>query len=391
MIKVIRNTDPRCLRKFIVNMGMKGLSGFMRYQRRMKRGDFFPAFHFISVTDHCNLSCQGCWVTGKKQNHQLPVEEVDRIITETKQMKSYFFGILGGEPLLYKPLFEIFRKHSDCYFQLFTNGTLLTPSVAEELRQCGNVTPLISFEGNEEVADIRRGGTNVFQRTQQAIDHATQAGLITGVAISVCKSNLEMATSDEFIQSVINKKVAYLWYYIYRPVGENAMVSLALEEGDILRLRKHLIDIRSRYSSIAIIDTYWDADGKPFCPAAKGLSHHINASGFIEPCPVVQFSTDSIENNNLKDLYRNSVFLNDFRTTIPLLSKGCPVMDNPRGLTGFIDAHKAKDSSGRDNEHERISSMPAVSSHGSCPVIPEKRWIYRFAKRRAFFGLGAYG
>ena len=391
MINVIRNTDRRCLRKFIVNMGVKGVAGFSRYQRRMKKGDFFPAFHFISVTDHCNLHCQGCWVTGKKQNNQLTAEEVDRIITGTKQKGSYFFGILGGEPLLYKPLMEIFRKHSDCYFQLFTNGTLLSQAVAEELRGCANVTPLISFEGDEKVADIRRGGINVYQRTQQAVDYSVQAGLITGVAVSVCKSNLEMATSDDFIQSLINKKVAYLWYYIYRPVGENATVSLALDAEEILRLRKHLISARSRYKSIAIIDTYWDADGKPFCPAAKGLSHHINASGFIEPCPVIQFSDDHIGDRKLEDIYRNSVFLRDVRTVFPQLSTGCPVMDNPQQLIGFIDAHGAKDTSGRDNERERMLAMPTVTSHGSCPVIPEKRWIYKFAKRRAFFGLGAYG
>ena len=58
---------------------------------------------------------------------------------------------------------QIFKKHSDCYFQLFTNGTLLTPEVAETLRQCANVTPLISFEGDEQVADVRRGGKDVFQ------------------------------------------------------------------------------------------------------------------------------------------------------------------------------------------------------------------------------------
>jgi hypothetical protein len=35
--------------------------------------------------------------------------------------------------------------------------------------------------------------------------------------------------------------------------------------------------------------------------------------------------------------------------------------------------------------------MPKVPSHGSGVPVPEKGWIYRFAKKRAFFGLGAYG
>jgi len=390
MIKQLLNTDRRCLHKFVYNLGFKGLRAFNRYEKGLKNGHFFPAFHFISVTDDCNLHCQGCWVTGKREKKTLSAEDLDRIISETKQKGSYFFGILGGEPLMYKPLFDVFEKHSDCYFLLFTNGTLLANEVAERLRKCANVSPLISFEGDEQVADIRRGGVRVFDRTQKAVDSAVGAHLITGVAISVCKSNLEMALSDAFVQSLIDKKVTYLWYYIFRPVGENASPELALSSEEINRLRRHIINARSKFS-LPIIDTYWNEKGEPFCPAAKGLSHHINASGFIEPCPVVQFATDHISDNRLDTIYEHSAFLNNFRTEIPNLTKGCILMDDPSSLIEFVDKYNAADVSGRENERERLLVMPPVDSHGGCEIIPEKQWIYRFAKKKAFFGLGAYG
>lgn len=387
---ILIRSDRRCLYKFIANMGIKGSMSFARFQKRQKKGEFFPAFNFISVTDDCNLNCQGCWVMGKEKNSRLKPEQIDRIITETKQIGSYFFGILGGEPLLYKPLPEIFKKHSDCYFQLFTNGTLLTPAMAETLRQCANVTPLISFEGDEEVADIRRGGTNVFQSATQAIENSTKAGMITGVAISVCKSNLEMAMSPEFINGLIEKGVAYLWYYIFRPVGPNPEYQLALSSEEIRQLRQHMVDARMKYS-IAIIDTYWDADGHGMCPAAEGLSHHINASGYVEPCPIIQFATENIDDKPLNRLYAESDFLSDFRSSIQQKTKGCVVMEDPSWLAGFVEKHQAKNTSGRPAELERLKLAPETNSHGSCEVIPEKSRIYRFAKRRAFFGLGAYG
>jgi MoaA/NifB/PqqE/SkfB family radical SAM enzyme len=210
----------------------------------------------------------------------MSAEEFNRIINETKAKGSYFFGILGGEPLMYKPLFDVLKKHTDCYFQLFTNGTLLTPGVAEELRKMANVTPLISFEGDEDVADIRRRGNDVYRRTTQAVENAANAGLITGVAMSVCKSNLDLALSPEFIGSLIDKGVAYLWYYIYRPVGGDPTVELALNKEEIQTLRNYMVEARTKYD-IAIIDAYWDEDGNGLCPAATGLSHHINASGYI--------------------------------------------------------------------------------------------------------------
>ncbi|WP_205461943.1 radical SAM protein [Mangrovibacterium lignilyticum] len=388
--QLLFKTDRRCLRKFVYNMGIKGAIGFARFQRRLKKGEFFPAFHFISVTDDCNLNCQGCWVMGKKKNSRMSPEQLDRIITETKAQGSYFFGILGGEPLLYKPLFAVFQKHSDCYFQLFTNGTLLTEEIAEKLRVCGNVNPLISFEGDEDVADIRRGASNVFQRTQQAIENATQAGLITGVAISVCKSNLEMALSERFIQSLIDQGVLYLWYYIYRPVGENATVELCLDKDEIDQLRQHMVEARTKYK-LMIIDAYWDGDGNGLCPAASGLSHHINASGNIEPCPVIQFAADHVDDKALVDIYRDSAFLRDLKVELPKKTSGCIVMEDPQWLADFVEKYNAADSSGRDNEAERLRAMSRVCSHGSGKVIPEKNKLYRFAKNRAFFGLGAYG
>ena len=390
ILKNLLKSDRTCLRKFIFNLGWKGIIGFNKFQKRKKRGELFPAFQFISVTNDCNLVCQGCWVTKGTKAENLDLKRINKIIEDSKQYGSYFFGILGGEPLMYKELFEIFRSHPDCYFQLFTNGTLLNDSVAEELRKCANVTPLISFEGDEHVADIRRGSNRVFQRTGKAIETATSHKLITGVAISVCKSNIEMALSDQFIQMLHDKGVIYLWYYIYRPTGENPHYELALSSDEIERLRRFLVEGRTKYP-IVLIDSYWGADGEPFCPAAEGLSHHINPSGNIEPCPVIQFSTDHVNGGHLKDIYENSVFLKDFKSEVMKKTKGCILMEDPSWLQEFAVNHHAINTSNRIDLEEQLARSPVIPSHGGCPKIPEKNWIYRMAKRRAFFGLGAYG
>lgn len=392
-MSVLRNflkTDRRCKQKFIINLGWKGFLGFRKFKKRKERGENFPAFQFISVTNDCNLKCQGCWVTRGEQKESLDVEKIHSIINESKKHGSYFFGILGGEPLIYKPLLEIFRKHPDCYFQLFTNGTLFTDELAEELRKCANVTPLFSFEGDEPVADIRRGGNQVFKRTSQSIETATKHKLITGVAISVCKSNIEMALSESFIQSLHDKGVLYLWYYIYRPSGENPCYDLALSAEEIIRLRKFMVEGRTKYP-LVIIDSYWRADGEPFCPAAEGLSHHINPSGNIEPCPVVQFSCDAIDDDHLTNVYENSTFIKDFKSEILQKTKGCVLMEDPAWLPQFAEKHGALNTSNRKDMPEQLKHAPTVCSHGSCPKIPEKQWIYRMAKKMAFFGLGAYG
>lgn len=390
LIRNLLKTDKKCLFKFFYNFGWKGLRGFQKFQKRKKRGEIFPAFQFISVTNDCNLNCQGCWVSRGEKSESLELEKVHSIINDSKKYGSYFFGILGGEPLMYKSLIDIFKAHSDCYFQLFTNGTLLNDKVAAELRKCTNVTPLISFEGDENVADIRRGSKHVHSKAVNAIRTSVKNKLVTGVAISVCKSNIDMALSEEFVKMIHDEGAIYLWYYIYRPTGANPCYDLALSAEEIERLRMFLVEGRTKYP-IVLIDSYWSADGDPFCPAIEGLSHHINPGGNIEPCPVIQFSRDKVNGIPLKDIYENSLFLKNFKNQTSQKTNGCILMEDPVWLQKFMVDQEAINTSNRSDLLEQLANAPMIVSHGSCKRIPEKSWIYRMAKRRAFFGLGAYG
>ncbi len=392
-MSILRNllrADSKCIRKFMINLGWKGLKTFRHFDKRRRHGSAFPAFQFISVTNQCNLACQGCWVSQRNGIRQLEFDVTDRIIRDSNEHGSWFFGILGGEPLLYPNLTTLFRMHPRSYFQLFTNGTLLTDKIAGELRKSANVSPLISFEGDETVADTRRGGADVYSRTIRAIETSVAGGLITGVSVSVCKSNIEMALSDSFVEMMHRMGVVYLWYYIYRPTGEKPCYELSLSRPEIERLRRFLVDGRTRFSMV-IIDSYWDADGNPFCPAAEGLSHHINPEGHIEPCPVIQYSCGKAGAENLITTYENSSFLRSLKDGIHAQTNGCILMENPAWLVELANQHQAPNTSGRWLMDEQLKSGCRICSHASCPVIPETSRLYRFAKRRAFFGLGAYG
>jgi MoaA/NifB/PqqE/SkfB family radical SAM enzyme len=371
-------------------MVWKGMQGFRAYRKRKRRGELFPAFQFISVTDDCNLRCQGCWVSTADERASLDVEMIHGIIRAGKEKQAFFYGILGGEPLMYPPLTDIFQSHPDCYFQLFTNGTLLSPDMASRLRDLGNVTPLISLEGNEVVSDIRRGGRQVYDRTLNAIAASTGAGLITGVAISVCKSNIDMALSEAFVRKMHDMGVLYIWYYIYRPAGSNPQPELALSKPDIDRLRLFLVNGRKKFPMI-LIDSYWDSEGQPFCPAANGLSHHINARGYVEPCPVLQFASDNIAEKALEPLYEESGMLRDFRKEIHQKTRGCVFMEDPGWLAAFASRQGSLNTSNRPTYFESLSESLSLVSHGSGDVIPERGWLYKKAKKTAFFGMSAYG
>ena len=46
-----------------------------------------------------------------------------------------------------KDLFDLFEKHQDTIFQIYTNGTLIDEKMVERFVALGNVIPAISIEG----------------------------------------------------------------------------------------------------------------------------------------------------------------------------------------------------------------------------------------------------
>lgn len=391
--RVPRESSPRLVWKFMYNFGWRSMKNINRFEKRQAKGaPFFPAFVMISITESCNLACSGCWVSGGGRK-ALTVKQLDGIIMSCKQKGSYFFGILGGEPLMYKGLLDIMEKHSDCYFQVFTNGILLTDEVAMRFKKMGNVTPLISIEGLKEESDARRGKNDVLGRTLDGVRACRKAKLIFGVSASICKSNYNDLVNREYIEWIAKQGAHYLWYYIYRPVGADPNAANALDKEQVTELRRFIVKQR-RDAPLFIIETYWDDKGNALCPGATGMSHHISPSGAVEFCPPIQMATDLINEDasNLIKLFEDSAFLTDFRKMTAESSRGCILLEDPRKMVEFLEKHNAIDTTSRTTileEYKKMTPLPGHNQKGC--EIPEENIFYKMVKKKYFFGFGAYG
>jgi len=97
------------------------------------------------VLNSYNLRCQGCWVDVDKPQVKIDLDKLNRDRERRREHGNSSFGILGGEPFLHPDLFDFLAQHPDCFFQIFTNGQLITPKKARLLRLIGNSTPLVSI------------------------------------------------------------------------------------------------------------------------------------------------------------------------------------------------------------------------------------------------------
>src|SRR5437764_604285 len=287
--RLLIETDKRALWKLAWNMGLKGMLSVEAHKRRLKRGEFFPPFLYVSIINSCNLRCQGCWVDVAAKQEIIQPDAFHKLVAEAQAMGNVFFGIVGGEPFMHPHLLDMLERHPDCYFQVFTNGQFITDAKAKRLRQMGNVTPLISVEGNEVVSDVRRGRKDVFSKTMEGVRNCLKNRLFTGVCTSLCKTNIDDLLNEAWVDRLIEMGVMYTWFHVYRPMGPHARPDLCLTPEQQVRARKFVVEMRAK-KPIVIIDAYYDGEGQALCPAATGISHHINPWGDIEPCPIVQLT-----------------------------------------------------------------------------------------------------
>ena len=371
--------------------GFKGFKAIRAYKKRLRDDVLYPPFMFVALTNTCNLRCQGCWVEKEGRARHLPEDQLDTIIESGKAQKANYYTLLGGEPFLYKNLMDVFARHKDCYFQVITNGMFFTEENVRKLRKLGNVTPLISIDGMEEQNDMRRGA-GVFAKIEDGLQLLQKQKLFYGVATTATGKNMDEVMSDDYVRHFIDRGAMYLWYYIYRPVGEESHPEYCMQREQIVEMRRKLLRLRRKHP-ILLIDTYWTAEGEAFCPAATGLGFHIGPEGSIEPCPPLSFARQRVSDNG-GDMFKSineSEYLRGFQQFVKDRTKGCVILEHPQELAAFIEDHGAADYSTRDALSEIAAIEPRHSHHLPDDEIPEDYWVYRFLKKQVFFGMGALG
>ncbi len=390
--RILTTTDPRLLWKFAWNFGWKGMRSIQLFKKRLKKGEYFPPFLYVSIINSCNLRCQGCWVDVAGPRTKIEIDDFNRMINDAKDHGNAFFGILGGEPFMHPELMEMLAAHPDAYFQVFTNGQFITEKVAKQIRKLGNVTVLISIEGRKEVSDERRGKKDVLTKTMRGVRNCLKEKILTGIATSVCQSNIDELLTEEWLDELIELGVHYTWFHTYRPVGPKISEELALRPDQAVRIREFVTSMRAK-KPIGIIDAYYDDKGQALCPMSTGISHHIGPGGHIEPCPIIQFATEKITDNGggIFETMTKSEFLKDFREASADSTRGCVVLERPDLVKELAEKHGAEDTTLRKTAMAELESMSSrVSQYLPGQEVPEKHWMYRLAKKYYFYDFGAY-
>ena len=162
--------------------------------KKVKTLPRLPLEGSIDLTYRCNNNCRHCWVvepdTSDVRRSELSTGEWLDIINQARAMGTQEWAISGGEPLLRGDFVEIFSHISgkSSYCSLNTNGTLITPVIANLLKNTCSV--MVSVYGADaEVNDQVTRNPGSFDATMAGISYLSEAGVRFLVQIVPMRDN----------------------------------------------------------------------------------------------------------------------------------------------------------------------------------------------------------
>jgi len=147
-----------------------------------------------NVTRQCNLKCVHCYAHAKNTSfdNELSTEQGKQLIDDLADFGSPVMLFSGGEPLVRKDLPQLaaYAVEKGMRAVISTNGTLITPEMARNLKEIGLSYVGISLDGMEEINDRFRGVNGAFRSALEGIKNSQAAGIKVGLRFTVNKFNV---------------------------------------------------------------------------------------------------------------------------------------------------------------------------------------------------------
>ena len=343
--RLFDEVDPHVLKTTALNLGFDAMlyGTKLMHESREKYQCNIPWLILMDPTSACNLKCTGCWAAEYGHLLNLSFEDMDRVITQGKELGIYLYMLTGGEPLVRKKdVIRLCEKHNDCVFHAFTNGTLVDDEFCQEMQRVGNLSLSISLEGYEEVNDGRRG-KGVYQKVMHAMELLKAHKLPFGVSTCYTSANVDSVSSEEFFDHIIDCGALFVWFFHYMPTGNDAVVELMPNPQQREKMYHKIREYRST-KAIFGMDFQNDAQYVGGCIAGGRRYLHINANGDVDPCVFIHYSNANIYENTLLEALKSPIFMayHDGQPFNENMLRPCPMLENPQKLRKMVEESGAK-------------------------------------------------
>ncbi|PVX26911.1 MAG: radical SAM protein [Candidatus Bathyarchaeum sp.] len=342
-------------------------SALQTRKKNEKKGLKVPPALILSLTQQCNLSCQGCFAEasgitcGKGASQQAKKPQLDwkgwrKVITEASQLGVFGFFLAGGEPFLFPKLIELCEEFKDRCFIIFTNGTAIKETDFERLKRLSNTAIIVSIEGGEEATNLRRG-EGVYQQAVNALRRLSANGTPNGVSATITRLNYKYWMNTECVDSLIAQGVRAALFIEYIPVmpapKTNNKENNMFEQNDhfLMLTKKERAEFRAKVLNyretkpIYIVHSPGDEELFGGCVSAGRGFAHVTPAGDLTACPVSNVATHNLKTATLREGFASPLFTKIRENEQLLENEGtpCSLFAHPKEvaeLAKSVDAYQ---------------------------------------------------
>lgn len=280
-----------------------------------------------NTTNQCNMYCSHCYRdAGCKVDDELSTAEAKTLLNQIACAGFKIMIFSGGEPLMRPDILDLIKYATSLKLipVLGTNGTLITKSMANDLKLAGAKGVGISLDSlDSDKHDKFRSFKNAWQGAVDGMKNCREVGLPFQIHTTVMDWNQHELESITDFAVEIGAKAHHFFFLVptgrAKTIEEESLRAESYEEVLSQIMKKQLtVDIELKPTCapqfIRIADQLGiDTRFKRGCLA--GLSYCIiSPRGKVQPCAYLNMELGDVRQTPFNEIWKNSDVLNRLRT-----------------------------------------------------------------------------
>jgi len=295
---------------------------------------FYFQWHFLEC---CNLRCKHCYQQ-EYQAKSLPVSDLLRIAQNIESALARWkhvgrVSLTGGEPLmqpdvLFRLLDYLEASSHFNWVGILTNGTLITPEIAEGLARYSKLREVqVSLDGSTSAVHDSTRGNGSFNKAIRGITLLRESGINTAVMFTLTKRNVDDALN--MIDYAIDLGVNALTIERATPTGLQFEITDSIAPGLLMEVYTK-IDIRKKalgkesQLKLRTSRPLWclvDSNSGGFCPVGYSCLSILH-DGTVLPCRRLEIPLGNVLTDGIFRIWYTSPILWKLRNK-QLLHNSC--------------------------------------------------------------------
>lgn len=178
-----------------------------------------------NISKRCNLKCIHCYTNSdcNLAPDELTTAEGKQLIEDLASFKIPALLFSGGEPLMRPDVFELvdYAVNQGLRPVLSTNGTLITPQVAQKIKDTGFIYAGISLDGIGSTNDHFRGMVGAFGKAMDGFRNCIAVNQRVGLRLTLTRQNVR--DLDQIFDFLLEEKIprACFYHLVYSGRGKS--------------------------------------------------------------------------------------------------------------------------------------------------------------------------